>query len=121
MDRTEARQLLTTELDRLTRSRSTLADQIALTRAAQEGSPQDSTELSEQISDRLDVASELANVDTELADVLAALQRLESGTYGVCVDCGEPIADERLRAVPDAIRCAAHQTRHDAERPHLSA
>jgi DnaK suppressor protein len=29
-----------------------------------------------------------------------ALSRMERGTYGVCRDCGEPIADARLRAIP---------------------
>jgi DnaK suppressor protein len=29
-----------------------------------------------------------------------ALGRMEMGTYGVCRDCGEPIADARLRAIP---------------------
>ena len=29
-----------------------------------------------------------------------ALARLDKGTYGVCRDCGEPIADARLTAIP---------------------
>ena len=29
-----------------------------------------------------------------------ALQRIEKGTYGVCRDCGEPIAEARLHAIP---------------------
>ena len=29
-----------------------------------------------------------------------ALWRIEKGTYGVCRDCGEPIAPARLRAIP---------------------
>lgn len=29
-----------------------------------------------------------------------ALQRLEKGTYGICRDCGEPIAAPRLNAIP---------------------
>ena len=29
-----------------------------------------------------------------------ALQRIEKGTYGICRDCGEPIADARLNAIP---------------------
>ena len=29
-----------------------------------------------------------------------ALGRIEKGTYGVCRDCGEPIAEARLRAIP---------------------
>jgi len=29
-----------------------------------------------------------------------ALARIERGTYGVCRDCGEPIAEARLNAIP---------------------
>ena len=34
-----------------------------------------------------------------------ALQRLEQGDYGYCFDCGEEIAEKRLRALPFAVRC----------------
>jgi len=40
-----------------------------------------------------------------LARIDAALRRLEAGTYGVCGDCNQPIASERLRALPFASRC----------------
>jgi RNA polymerase-binding transcription factor len=35
----------------------------------------------------------------------AALGRLGEGTYGDCFDCGEEIAEVRLRALPFAVRC----------------
>jgi DnaK suppressor protein len=34
-----------------------------------------------------------------------ALARLEQGDYGYCFDCGEEIAEKRLRALPFAVRC----------------
>src|SRR5687767_1522230 len=34
-----------------------------------------------------------------------ALRRLEEGTYGNCFECGEEIAQPRLRALPFAVRC----------------
>ena len=34
-----------------------------------------------------------------------ALIRLEQGDYGNCFDCGEEIAEKRLRALPFAVRC----------------
>jgi DnaK suppressor protein len=34
-----------------------------------------------------------------------ALARLEHGEYGNCFDCGEEIAEKRLRALPFAVRC----------------
>ncbi len=40
----------------------------------------------------------------EVARIDAALQRIEAGTYGACVDCGAEIPLERLRALPFALR-----------------
>jgi DnaK suppressor protein len=34
-----------------------------------------------------------------------ALMRLDQGDYGNCFDCGEEIAEKRLRALPFAVRC----------------
>jgi DnaK suppressor protein len=34
-----------------------------------------------------------------------ALVRLEQGNYGNCFECGEEIAEKRLRALPFAVRC----------------
>ena len=49
----------------------------------------------------------------ELRGLEAASERMESGEYGVCVDCGRDIAFERLRATPIAVRCIDCQTRHE--------
>ena len=38
--------------------------------------------------------------------ILAALERIENGTYGACDSCGEPIGDARLKAIPEATRCS---------------
>lgn len=40
-----------------------------------------------------------------LADIDAALKRIEDGTYGTCTNCGKPIAPERLEARPWATLC----------------
>lgn len=37
--------------------------------------------------------------------IQAALERIESGTYGACDTCGEDIGEARLRAIPEATRC----------------
>ena len=50
----------------------------------------------------------------ELEKVEAALKRLDDGTYGSCVSCGNQIAPERLEAIPWApvcIDCARKGTR----------
>jgi RNA polymerase-binding transcription factor DksA len=40
-----------------------------------------------------------------------ALARLDAGTYGDCIACGEQIPLQRLLAQPAALRCAACQAR----------
>jgi DnaK suppressor protein len=53
--------------------------------------------------------------DHQLVLVDEALARLDDGTFGTCVRCGQPIAAERLEALPWAARCidcqrlAAHE------------
>jgi DnaK suppressor protein len=42
----------------------------------------------------------------EVAQIDAALSRIDAGTYGECVDCGQTISIERLRALPYAMRDA---------------
>jgi DnaK suppressor protein len=49
-----------------------------------------------------------------LRDVDHALERMEAGTYGTCERCGQPIAEERLEALPAArlcIRCKQQRGR----------
>ena len=41
----------------------------------------------------------------------AALDRLAEGEYGLCVECGEPIAPARLRAMPEVQTCVRCQDR----------
>jgi RNA polymerase-binding transcription factor DksA len=41
----------------------------------------------------------------EVLESLAALGRIAAGTFGACAKCGEPIAEERLQAVPHAALC----------------
>jgi RNA polymerase-binding protein DksA len=41
----------------------------------------------------------------ELQRVEAALRKLDAGTYGACESCGNPIAPERLEAIPWAPLC----------------
>lgn len=44
-----------------------------------------------------------------LREIGDALQRIEQGTYGVCLECEEPISVKRLEAVPWARYCVSCQ------------
>ncbi len=51
-------------------------------------------------------AATLTNIDD-------ALGRIESGRYGACVECGDRIAESRLRALPFAVRCRDCEQRRE--------
>jgi DnaK suppressor protein len=59
---------------------------------------------------------DLARSDAELRELGAishALQRLDSAEFGLCTDCAEPIAFDRLKAEPWALRCVACESRRE--------
>ena len=45
------------------------------------------------------------NAGHVLAEIDAALERIEDGTYGICETCGRPISEDRLEAIPYATQC----------------
>jgi DnaK suppressor protein len=54
----------------------------------------------------------LLQMKTEmLANIGQALNRLDAGNYGQCIDCDEEIAERRLRAIPFAVRCQSCEQR----------
>lgn len=53
-----------------------------------------------------DIEFALIQMKTETVNKInEALSRLKEGTYGLCFECGEEIAQLRLRALPFAVRC----------------
>ena len=45
------------------------------------------------------------NSENVLSSIDRALIRIDDGTYGTCLNCRKPIADERLAAIPWATHC----------------
>ena len=76
----------------------------------------DLTETSEaDIQDDIEFA--LIQMKTETLDKIgAALMRLGKGTYGYCYECGDEIAERRLRALPFAARCKNCEELRETER-----
>lgn len=65
----------------------------------------DSKERAKQLEDN-EVVDALGNeARTEIAKISAALQRMDSGDYGTCVECGMLIEAARLSAYPYADEC----------------
>jgi DnaK suppressor protein len=99
----------------LEEERRRVADAIEYLHKENPGSIEDETE--DQTSDNHMAETATATLDREidytleensehvLAAIDAALKRIEDGTFGTCVNCGKPIAEERLAAIPWATHC----------------
>jgi DnaK suppressor protein len=67
-----------------------------------------------QFAAERDLVVTLLNRDTQMfRRVRAALQRMEEGTYGTCLNCEDAINVKRLHAVPWAELCLRCQERSD--------
>ena len=87
-----------------------LAELDSATPTLQDEGAGETSELSHVTQHPGDVGSEVADDDRETAlleagadqraQVVAALARIDDGTYGTCVDCGQPIDDAAARGPP---------------------
>ena len=65
----------------------------------------DSKERAKQLEDS-EVVDALGNeVRLELKKITATLARMESGDFGICINCGTPIDEGRIEAYPYALEC----------------
>jgi DnaK suppressor protein len=55
----------------------------------------------------------LGHASKELRAIHAALERINNGTYGYCIDCGQLIPLMRLASNPTANRCVGCQLEHE--------
>ena len=106
MDDQRARELLQAERRRITDELSGLVlepvDELSSTDLADDAS--------DLYQEEVDVGR-IADLREQLAAVERADERLREGRYGISVDSGEPIPDERLEAVPTAERTTSEQER----------
>jgi RNA polymerase-binding transcription factor DksA len=111
MEPTEARRRLEEEAQRLREMRAEQDEQGSL-----QGDPTELTQLTQHPGDLgsevFEQEKEMAVADLleeQLAEVEAALERIDAGTYGTCQLCGEPIGEDRLEARPASRYCVTHQ------------
>ncbi len=72
----------------------------------------------ERAAQELEVGLDIALLEMrsrQVREIVDALRRIETGGYGRCVDCGEPILASRLSARPFAVRCRDCQEALEAE------
>ncbi|MDP3402630.1 MAG: TraR/DksA C4-type zinc finger protein, partial [bacterium] len=70
-----------------------------------EADPNDRADQMEEFGNN---AAILTDLEHRYNDVVAALARIEDGTYGICTVSGEPIEEDRLEADPAAPTNKAH-------------
>ena len=102
---TDPRSRLLEERSRLLAQRADLTgDHAGMVEASRDSNADDEhdPEGSSIAFERSQLAALLRQVDDRLAEVDAALLRVEAGTYGRCERCGRPVEPERLQARPTA-------------------
>lgn len=71
--------------------------------------PADENELADKLEEYEENSEILEQLEDQLTEVLAALDRMEKGNYGICEACGKAIEKERLEANPSARISIKHQ------------
>jgi RNA polymerase-binding transcription factor DksA len=75
--------------------------------------PQDPADAGTNLAESDRAEAILAAAKARRVLVLAAMARLEDGSYGLCADCGKPVPEGRLEVKPEATRCLTCQSKWD--------
>jgi RNA polymerase-binding protein DksA len=62
----------------------------------------------QQVLEALDVEAQ-----SLVAQIDGALKRIDEGRYGICIKCGEPIAENRVETIPYVSLCITCATEND--------
>ena len=111
MDSARAQELLHLKRARIERALAGLGDPATEELAGQDEMADSASQLYEDEFDE----GQADDLRAELAAVQRAEERLAAGTFGLSVESGEPIPDERLEAVPTAERTIEEQERFDRQ------
>lgn len=78
---------------------------------------------SDDLPDEVDLAAQVVDQEVslnmkerelnKLRQIEGALHRIDSGSFGVCEDCGDPIGKVRLKKQPWATLCIEHAEEHE--------
>ncbi|MFA6042146.1 MAG: TraR/DksA C4-type zinc finger protein [Patescibacteria group bacterium] len=100
----QVRQRLMKEYDAVTKRLSTLMDKG---KSMWEEYGNKDEENAAEVSEFQDTLSMEKNLEKSKADLEAALQQVDAGTYGKCHTCGKAIESERLKLAPAATLCTS--------------
>jgi RNA polymerase-binding transcription factor len=107
IDTTRFREALLGERERVVKAIENLRSENAASSEdmADEGADQHLADSATETYDRELGDTLEENSEQVLDDIDAALRRIDEGTYGTCTNCGKPISEERLEALPWASLC----------------
>ena len=115
MDTAQARERLLVERRRLQEVREAAGNLSEGAKEAAErelsSADQHPAELATETMERELDQSVVLHAEAEIAEIEAAVRRLDEGTYGRCEECGQPISDARLEAMPAARFCLEDQAK----------
>jgi len=114
VDQQDARQQLEQMLREIDSAAAILAAEGAGESSELSHADQHPADTASEITDADDQANLLEHAADQRAQVEAALARLDAGTYGACVVCGQQIPAARLEVRPEAARCIADQEAFEA-------
>jgi DnaK suppressor protein len=121
VDTKKAREYLESERKRLTEELEKFKTDVSTSDERREGSPFGKRE--EEATEALELEKRLTmenRIRKELAKIEHTLHKFEEGTYGLCDNCGQPIDQERLEALPQAslcMKCKALQAKNAKGKP----
>jgi RNA polymerase-binding transcription factor len=105
-DLEQVRNILKSHLNQATPSR-VLSDSIRIQQVA------DPADMTQEAAER-DVAVQILDREaTFIRQLRAAIDRIDNGSYGFCLECEDEIAPKRLKAIPWAERCIGCQDTAD--------
>jgi RNA polymerase-binding transcription factor DksA len=97
--------------DQLTAERQRVWGQLAELGVDRDSFDEGFADSGQVTAERGEVEALVGTLRDTLNDIDDALAKFDSGTYGRCEVCGEPISDARLEAMPAARTCIAHASK----------
>lgn len=88
-------------IDRLTQG----IDEVSTAREGDNSDDEHDPEEATLAFERSQAATLLEQSENRLDEIAEAVDRLNAGTFGTCIDCRRPIAEARLEARPYAAKC----------------
>jgi RNA polymerase-binding protein DksA len=110
----EQRAVLGAELSRIEEEVATLQSALSdVLRDGGDGAGDDQADTGAKAFERDQEMTLLANARDMLFQTRHALERIDSGSYGTCDNCGGPIGKARLQAFPRATLCVTCKQRQE--------